>query len=136
MSRLDYCHPQIVSALEKEGWTVAPVPLNIRTPTRVGYIDIQASRNINGTTQQIMLAEVKCFPDRSRTAELYHAVGQYVIYRATLAELNVTAPLYLAVPFDVYETIFDSTARRAVSDNKIKLLIVNLDTETIVQWIE
>lgn len=83
-----------------------------------------------------MLAEVKCFTVRQRTTELYNAVGQYIIYRSTLAELNIEGPLYLAIPSDVYEAIFDSTARRAVSDNEIKLLIVNLESETIEQWIE
>ncbi len=137
MSRLDYCHPQIVHALEKEGWTVAPVPLEIDLPGREVHIDIEAWRISNGSRQQIMLAEVKCFPNRkSTTTELYISVGQYIIYRAVLASIEMNIPLYLAIPSDVYDSVFDSTARRAVSDNKIKLLIVNLETEAIIQWIE
>jgi hypothetical protein len=53
-----------------------------------------------------------------------------------LAEINMNVPLYLALPIEVYVTIFDTTARRAVRDNMIKLLIVNLELERIVEWIE
>jgi hypothetical protein len=49
---------------------------------------------------------------------------------------NMAIPLYLAVPEIIYNTIFDSTVRDAISDNNIKMIIVNLETETITQWIE
>jgi hypothetical protein len=137
MSRLDYCHPQVVHALENDGWTVNPIPLEIETLERTIHVDIEASRQMNGTRQRVLMAEVKCFPDRKKTTrELYEAVGQYIIYRAVLAEINMNVPLYLALPVEVYVTIFDSTARRAIKDNMIKLLIVNLELERIVEWIE
>lgn len=137
MSRLDYCHPQIVHALEKAGWTVADMPLTIDIPEREIHIDIEAWRNANGSRQHIMLAEVKCFPNRqSTTTELYRSIGQYIVYRAVLSTTLMDIPLYLAIPDAVYDTVFDSTVRRAVSDNKMKLLIVNLETEAIIQWIE
>ena len=137
MPRLDDCHEQVVRALQKDGWVVRDKPLRIRTNLRAVHIDIEATRNTNGSSQHILLAEIKCFPDRkSTTAELYIAVGQYVIYRAILAEANMAIPLYLAVPEIIYNTIFDSTVRGAISDNNIKMIIVNLETETITQWIE
>lgn len=137
MSRLDYCHPQIVHALEKDGWVVNPIPLEIETLERTIRVDIEASRQLNGTRQRVLMAEVKCFPDRKKTTrELYEAVGQYIIYRAVLAEIGLDVPLYLALPLEVYAIIFDSTARRAIRDNKIKLLIVNLELERIAEWIE
>lgn len=137
MSRLDYCHPQVVHALENDGWTVNPIPLEIETPERTIHVDIEASRQINGTRQRVLMAEVKCFPDRKKTTrELYEAVGQYIIYRAVLAEINMTVPLYLALPVEDYVTILDTTARRAIRDNRIKLLIVNLESERVVEWIE
>ncbi|MBI5667759.1 MAG: hypothetical protein HZC41_07100 [Chloroflexi bacterium] len=137
MSRLDYCHLQIVHALEKDRWKVNPIPLEIETPERTIHVDIEASRHVKGTQQRVLMAEVKCFPDRKKTTrELYEAVGQYIIYRAVLAEINTNVPLYLALPVEVYTTVFDSTARRAVRDNMIKLPIVNLELERIVEWIE
>jgi hypothetical protein len=83
------------------------------------------------------LAEIKCFPDASSdTTELYKALGQYILYRAVLTELQDDTPLYLVIPEHIYNTVFESTARRATTDNHIKLLIVNLETEAISQWIE
>lgn len=137
MPRLDDCHEQVVHALEKDGWSVDHRPRRLIHEERLVFIDIQAAKGVNGSRQQILLAEVKCFPDRERTTqELYIAFGQYIIYRALLAQEEINLPLYLAVPLDAYGDIFDSTVQRAISDNKIKLVIVNLETETIAQWRE
>jgi hypothetical protein len=137
MPALDYCHPHIVHALEKDGWVVDDREVRVRTGERTVYIDLFASRQANGSRQQILLAEIKCFPDRnSTTRDLYIAVGQYIIYRAVLDEIGDTTTLYLVVPQTVYETIFDTAVRRAISDNRIKVLVINIDTERIVQWIE
>lgn len=84
-----------------------------------------------------MLVEIKCFPDRNSTTEdLYVAIGQYIIYRAIMIELGMIIPLYLAVSDDVFETVFDSSVRWAISDSRIRLVIVSLETETIREWIE
>ena len=137
MPRLDDCHEQVVRALEKEGWHVNPSQEQRYTPDRTIFIDIVATRGINGSTEQILLAEIKCFADRnSTTRELYIAFGQYILYRAFLAELKDETPLYLAVPEHAYIGIFEQTALRAVRDNRVKMVIVNVVTETITRWIE
>ena len=137
MPRLDECHEQVVHALENDGWQVDARPRRLIHEVRLVFIDIQAAKGVNGRRQQILLAEVKCFPDReSTTQELYIAFGQYILYRALLAQEEIDLPLYLAVPLDAYEDIFDSTVMRTISDNRIKLVIVNIETETISQWRE
>lgn len=47
---------------------------------------------------------------------------------------QLPVPLYLAVPTDAYDEIFDDVVQYVVNKNRIKLVIVNLETETIVQW--
>jgi hypothetical protein len=137
MPQQDSCHEQVVRALEKEGWRIKPTQEQRYTPDRTVFIDIVATRGVNGSTQQVLLVEVKCFTDRnSTTRELYIAFGQYILYRALLAELRDETPLYLAVPEDAYSLIFEQTAMRAVRDNHVKMVIVNVVTETITQWIE
>ena len=137
MPALDYCHPHIVHALEKDGWAVDVQPRQFYVEGRTVYIDIHAARGVNGDRQQILLAEIKCFPNRSSTTrELYIAIGQYIIYRAVLNELQNQTTLYLAIPETVYQSIFDSTVMRAINDSNIKLVIVNLEQEQIVQWNE
>ena len=129
----DVCHEQIVRALENAGWAVAPKQFKLYADDREIFVDIRASREVNGSREHMILVEVKCFPDRdSTTQELYIAIGQYIVYRAVLAELNISTPLYLAVPEDAYKAIFDPTALRAVKDSQIKMVIVNLDTEAIL----
>lgn len=137
MPVLDSCHSQVVNALRKDGWTVAEKPRYIgdaETETFV-YIDIEAHYQPNGAARS-MYVEVKCFPGKNPTQELYIALGQYLIYRTLLAKQAIVVPLYLAAPQTVYATIFNSVIRQTLRDNRIMLIVVDLETETIVQWIE
>jgi XisH protein len=94
MPKLDQCHNQIVRALEKDGWRVDAKPRRLVHQERLVFIDIRARRQINASGQQILLAEIKCFPDRDRTTlEVYIAFGQYIIYRALLAQEEIRWPL-------------------------------------------
>ncbi len=137
MPAFDVCHDQIVSALQKEGWQVDHRQMQLKLGERAIFIDVRATRSVNGSSQQILLVEIKCFADRdSTTRELYTAIGQYVIYRAMLYERKIATPLYLAVPDDVYRDIFDTTVQRAITDTQIKLVIVNLESEVITVWKE
>ena len=54
-----------------------------------------------------------------------------IVYLSPLRKVS-----YLAIPDDAYHDIFDLTVERAVSDNQIKLVIVNLVAETVIQWKE
>jgi hypothetical protein len=132
---LDRCHQQVVRALEKDGWMVAKKPTKLYSEDRQVFIDILAERGTNGSQEQIILSEVKCFPDRNDTTrEIYIAFGQYLVYRAIIAELKRQIPLYLAVPEDAYQAIFDPVIQRVVNDNQVKLLVVDLEMEIITRW--
>lgn len=109
MPCFDDCHEQVVKALQKDGWLVELLPLSLKAGNRRIHINIRAKRQENGSAQVVMLAQVKCFADENTlTTDLYTAIGQYLIYRAILAELNIDYPLYLAVPVAIYKTIFDA----------------------------
>lgn len=136
MPRLDDCHPQVVRALEKDGWLIDQEPFVLHVDERLCFVDFSMKRGINGTSQQIMLIEVTCFPDRNRiTPDLYGAIGQYLIYRAMVIESERSIPLYLSVPHDVFTEHFDKVVMRAVNDHDIKLVIINLDEERVERWI-
>lgn len=137
MPKLDSCHDQIVRALKKDGWQVADKPFRVEATGRTVFIDVRASRLVNGSRQEIMLAEIKCFTGGQNTpSELYIGLGQYLIYRAILAMKYIEIPVYLAIPADVYDTIFDPVVRRSIQDDKIKLILVDLVQERIVEWKE
>jgi hypothetical protein len=133
----DQCHFQIVHALEKEGWTVANKQTRLYSETRQVFIDIYAEKRANGSAKNVLLSEVKCFAGSGdNTREIYTAIGQYLVYRSLLAELQIAIPLYLAIPLLAYESLFEPAARRVVQESRIKLLIVNVDTEEVAQWID
>lgn len=133
---LDQCHPQVVRALEKDGWVIENEEYRLLLPSRVGYIDLRMSRGKNGHREQLMFVEVKCFPDEdSTTRDLYVSIGQYLVYRAMIDEIGLPDAIYLAVPEHIYEKVFDSAVTRVVSESKIKMIIVDIVTEAIVQWI-
>ena len=98
---------------------------------------VRAERQENGSRQNILLAEVKCFSDeKSHTTDLYIAVGQYLVYRELLDKLSVTTAIYLAIPGTIYDTVFEEVARSLIQRHHIKLIIVNLGIEAIEQWID
>ncbi len=132
---IDSCEPQVIEALQKAGWTSLGqerLLLNGRT----AIVDIKARRTANGSHQEILLIEVKCFTDAKKiTSEIYCAFGQYIVYRGLQSALGIGTPLFLAIPERVHRTAFDTGIQRTVSDNHIKLLIVDIEKEEIVQWI-
>jgi hypothetical protein len=136
MPALDSCHEQIVNALVKDGWHVFDLPRYMDTETRTIFIDIEANKGQNGTERHLLLVEVKCFNDDKRaTQDVYQAIGQYLVYRMILRETQEENALYLAVPSQAYQQFFDIIIQKVIAEAKIKLLIVNIDTETIEQWL-
>lgn len=137
MPAIDQCHQQVVIALEKEGWTVSPKPYPL--PIGVGrtfWIDIAAHRLQRLEERTILLIEVKCFPvGSSETTELYTALGQYLIYRSLLRQRGLNVDLYLAVPVFAFEGTFAQIGMSAVTENGIKMVVIDLEQEVIVQWL-
>jgi XisH protein len=105
-------------------------------PPRVGYIDLRVSRGSNGQQEQMLLVEVKCFPDKeSTTRDLYPSIGQYLVYRAMAQDADLPFPLYLSVPESIFDTIFDPSVMRVMNESKMNIIVINLEKETIVRWI-
>lgn len=144
MPAADLCEPPIIRALEKAGWEI----LRKQHPIRLGrlqgkrrelvYADLLLQRLWDGQLRQIIVVEIKCFPaNRAWLDELYHAIGQYIIYRASLERQEIGQPLYLAVPNFVYDTFLTQpTIQAATKDAKIKLIVVDLEQEDIVSWLD
>ncbi len=140
MPVLDSCQGQIAFALRKDGLTVKDKPKYVydqETDSFI-FIDLEAVREANGldTSRQQFYLEVKCFPGHNERQELYIAFGQYVYYRSFLAKMGDRIPLFLAIPSTIYVKTFDLIVRQTCRQNGIKLLIVDVQTETIVEWIE
>ncbi len=134
MPAFDSCHPQVVRALEKDGWTISSDQFLIRIDRshRI-YIDIEAQRV---DSSSIMVVEVKCFQDiESETSDLYSAIGQYLIYRNLLERNNLDISLYLAIPLEAYLGVFNRMAFPMIVQNHVKMIVVDLEREVIDQWL-
>jgi predicted RNA binding protein YcfA (HicA-like mRNA interferase family) len=138
MPALDLCHPQIVRALEKAGWQVTHNPLTLAyNPHRTVFADLELQHQDEDGQRTIIVVEVKCFPPHHpQTEELYVAIGQYIVYRSILREAGITTPVYLAVPGHAYEGIFTELALPIIREIQLKMIVVNLSSEVIEQWIE
>ncbi len=137
MPQLDSCHPQVVHALEKAGWAVVVSPFRLESPLNDLFVDILLDRSSEPETQQIIVVEVKCFTDRNaQTYELYVAIGQYLVYRELLTANGIEHPLYLAVPSVAFYGIFEAIGMPVAIKTQMKLVIIDLDKEEVVQWIE
>ena len=137
MPSFDQCHNQVMRALQKDGWRVTEQQVPMKLGRRRVFIDLRATHGANGSRQELALIEVKCFPDPQNTSQdIYTAIGQYILYRAMLRELELDISLYLSIPEVIYNDVFDTIVQRAVAESQIKLVIVNLDKERVVRWSE
>jgi hypothetical protein len=133
MPRLDSCHTQVVNAFRKDGWTTTEnVRIGLKNERR--YIDIFARRRTSINLEELLLLEVKCFPNRDVIAtEMQHAVGQYLYYDLLLKLNGGDIPLYLTIPNSVFLTM-KPMVHHFLEYYRIKSVVVDLDHEEIVQW--
>jgi hypothetical protein len=133
----DSIHDAVVAALEKEGWTITRDPLTIEYGDLYLFIDLGAERTITAERGLERIAvEVKSFPSKSKITDLQQAVGQFVVYRAILRQVEPDRVVYLAVSQDVYAQVFVPPAGELVrSDVGVRLVVVDVATEEVVQWL-
>jgi len=133
----DRCHDQIVNALKKAGWETDAHSPYFRLPNMFVNPDIRAVQR-NGSIEQIIIVEIKCFADTNNDLdELYRAIGQYLIYRNVLKIKKLGYKLYLAVPTEVYERFFhQDVVRQTTREAQIKMLVVDIVREEVMQWLD
>ncbi len=129
MPRYDTCHDAVADALRREGWQVENEAPR-RFKRRIVNFDLRASREGHRT-----FIEVKCFPGRAIPDEQYVAVGQYLVYRTFLRLVQISDPVYLAIPSTIYEK-FDEVMLETLYEHRIKLLIFDPTDRRRLQWIE
>jgi hypothetical protein len=126
----DRCQDEVVRALQKDGWQVNTKPPRLNVMDIYVHIDLEARK-----PDEHLYIEVKYFPGYNDSQELYISFGQYVIYREILAKVLPNAVLYLAVPKEVYENVFTDTIRSTAFNNRVQMIVVDIESEVIVQWI-
>ncbi len=133
----DRDHDAVRAALVADGWTITGDPLHLRYAGDDLYVDLAAERLLAAEKGARRIAvEIKSFSGPSELADLHSAVGQFVVYREVLAELDPERELYLAVSEEVRAEVFESGVARMVLARQIRRL-VSYDSrrEVIVRWI-
>ena len=137
MSAKDIYHDTVKRALQKDGWTITHDPFPLQIGRKRLSADLGAERLINAEkgTEKIVV-EVKSFVGRSDVKDLEQALGQYILYRQVLNEMQINRNLYLAISEEVFNSVFTiELGQVLLKNNLVKLIVFDKESEEIVQWI-
>ena len=134
MPAKDRYHDAVKRALVKDGWMITGEQVKLRIGNRRLWVDLQATYP---NENRIVLIEVKGFESSASPVEaLESAVGQYVVYQATLDARGLDIPLYLAAPDAAYFGILEETLGQAVRQTvSIKLIVFEPLSEEVLIWV-
>jgi hypothetical protein len=147
MPQRDSIHYAVRQALVSDGWSITADPYVISYGERFLFIDLGAAEALGdngiearfigaqrGVTQ--IAVEVKEFRRASAIADLEQAIGQYVLYRLLLNQVDPERDLYLAIDENTFADIFNEPiGELVIRDLPLKLLIVDVELSEVTQWI-
>jgi hypothetical protein len=137
VSAKDIYHDTVKRALQKDGWTITHDPFPLQIGRKRLSADLGAERLINAEkgTEKIVV-EVKSFVGRSDVKDLEQALGQYILYRQVLNEMQISRNLYLAISEEIFNSVFTiELGQILLKNNLVKLLVFDKKSEAILQWI-
>jgi XisH protein len=137
MPKLDIIHNSVKNALIKDGWLITDDPYIIQYRRTTLYADLGAERPIAAERNgQKLVVEVKSFIGASKIQDLKEALGQYDIYRYLLEETAPERKLYIAISKVAYNAFFTQDVTQLILNrHQLPIIVVDLETEEIVQWI-
>src|SRR5437867_3265751 len=119
-------HNAVIQALQADGWTITHDPLLIPCGERRLFIDLGAERVTLGAERgsERIAVEVASFVADSPVRDLQEAVGQFVVYRALLAQTDPDRSLYLGVPTRVFDSILSEPVGQLVAaEVRLRLMV-------------
>ena len=137
MPAKDIYHDVVKNALIKDEWTVTNDPFRLKWGARELFVDLGLSKLIAAQkAEQKIAIEIKSFTNPSSIADLEQALGQYLLYRAVLEEVEPDFLLYLAVRKITYQAIFsEPIGELVINKYRINLLVFESKKQEVWQWI-
>jgi hypothetical protein len=137
MPQRDLHHNTVIHALEKSGWTITADPFRLEYGRRNLYVDLGAENLLAAEkNQQRIAVEIKGFAGASDMRDLEVALGQFVLYRDILAEIDPERVLHLAIPTFAYEDVFsDKLGQLVIRQQQLLLILYEEEEQEIVQWL-
>lgn len=134
----DRYHEAVRTALEREGWTITHDPYLVAYGQATLHIDLGAEMPIAAEKAGRKIAvEVKTFMGPSPNTDLERALGQYVLYRTLVTVKEADRQLFLAVPMDAYNAVFDHRdGQRLMESSDIKMIVYDPESKEVLRWRE
>ena len=138
MPAKDIFHTTVRQALIKDGWVITHDPLVISMGGPDVYVDLGAEQPLAAEKGGRKIAvEIKSFVGASEVVDFERAMGQYVFYRALLAQAEPERKIYLAVPQRAFTGIFSlRMGQIVIADQKVALLVFDPQQEVIIRWLD
>lgn len=136
MPQRDTYHEPVRKALIRDGRTITHDPYWVALGARDAFVDLGAEHPIAaGRGDRNIAVEIKSFLGRSVVADLAQAIGQYILYRSWMKRTDPERELWLAVTERVAQEVFaDLSGQVLIEDAALRLLVVDMTAERIVQW--
>lgn len=143
MPQKDAAHETVKAALVKDGWQITDDPYVISYGERFLFVDLGASREpafgqfIGAQRRDQKIAiEIKDFRGKSPIGNLEQAIGQYVLYRLLLRQIDPERKVYLAVTHIAYDEIFsEPIGELVINDLPMDLVVIDTETVEVKKWI-
>ncbi len=138
MPAKDLFHDAVKSALIKDGWIITHDPLTLDFGFTDAYIDLGAKRILSAEKGGEKIAvEIKSFVGKSEFYDFHLALGQFISYRSALKRLESDRLLFLGVPEDTFNTLFQQQfIAEILEENDVKIVVYNSIREEIIEWIK
>lgn len=137
MPAKDVYHDAVKNALIKDGWSILADPYKIKYKDAELFADLAVEKPIAAEQNgRRIVVEIKSFLSASPMRDFELALGQYILYRNLI---NLTEPeyqIYLAIKDSIYENFFNRDSIQDITKiNKLLLIVVEMEQEEILQWI-
>ena len=134
MPRNDFYYQHVKTALTKAGWKITHDPFPLVAGSLVWSVDLGAERIVAEKGLEKIAVEIKNFR-HSESNEIHKTRGQFANYRDALRTTDADRKLYLAIPEDVYRSLFaDSFIQGVIRSERMSIIVFNPSSQTIVQW--
>ena len=138
MPAKDIYHEAVKNALIKDGWTILADPYKIKYKDAELFADLAAEKPLAAERNgRKIVVEIKSFLSPSPMRDFEIALGQYILYRNLISLTEPEYQIYLAIKDSIYENFFQrESIQDIVKINQLLLLVVEMEKEKILQWID
>jgi len=138
MPAKDTFHEAVKEALIRDGWTITHDPYTIVFGLDNLFADLGAGKTLGAERGEERIAvEVKSFLGASGLRDFELALGQFLFYRTLIGRTEPGRTLFLAVPTEAAETIFQRPiVGPPIEEFHVAYLVFDPDRREILRWMK